>query len=138
MSSKYTYAAKTDKSVSEAVKAVQKSLQEQGFGTLWEFNVPAKLHEKGVDYEREAVILEVCNPKRAKSALETNLQAIYFLPCKVVVFDEDGRTTIGMMLPSIMMEALQDPNLKAFAHEVEEALRQAIDLAVTTAVSDDA
>jgi uncharacterized protein (DUF302 family) len=131
MSSQYTYAAKTDKSVPEAVKAVQKSLKEHGFGTLWELNVPAKLQEKGVDYEREAVILEVCNPNQAKRALEANLQVIYFLPCKVVVFDADGQTTIGMMLPSVIMEMLQDSNLKAFAHEVEDALRQAIDLAVT-------
>ncbi len=138
MSSQYTYAAKTDKSVPEAVKAVQKSLKEHGFGTLWEMNVPSKLQEKGVDYDREAVILEVCNPKQAKRALDANLEAIYFLPCKVVVFDADGQTTIGMMLPSVMLEALQDSNLNAFAHEVEDALRQSIDLAVTTDVSNDA
>ena len=138
MNSQYTYSIKTDKSVPEAVKAVQKSLKEHGFGTLWEMNVPAKLQEKGVDYSQEAVILEVCNPKQAKRALEANLEAIYFLPCKVVVFDADGQTTIGMMLPSIMMEALQDSNLHAFAHEVEDALHQSIDLAVTTDVTDDA
>ena len=138
MDSRYTYAAKTDKSVPEAVKAVRSSLQEHGFGTLWELNVPAKLQEKGVAYEREAVILEVCNPKQAKNALENNLQAIYFLPCKVAVFDADGQTTIGMVLPSIMVEALQDSGLYAFAHEVEGALRQSIDLAVTMDVSEDA
>lgn len=137
MSLKYTYAATADKSVPEAVKAVQKSLKEQGFGTLWEMNVPAKLQEKGVDYSREAVILEVCNPKQAKRALEANFEAIYFLPCKVVVFDADGQTTIGMMLPSVMMEALQDSNLKTFAQEVEGALRQSIDTAVTMAVIED-
>ncbi len=137
MSLKYTYAAKTDKSVPEAVKAVQKSLKEHGFGTLWEMNVPAKLQEKGVDYSREAVILEVCNPKQAKRALEANLEVIYFLPCKVVVFDADGQTTLGMMLPSVMLEALQDSNLKTFAQEVEDALHQSIDKAVTMAVSED-
>ena len=131
MSSKYTYAAQTDQSVPEAVDAVKKSLKEHGFGTLWEMNVPAKLQEKGVDYHQEAVILEVCNPKQAKRALEANLQAIYFLPCKVVVYDDAGRTTVGMMLPSLMMEALQDPNLKAFIHEVGDALHKSIDLAVT-------
>jgi len=136
MSSQYTYAAKTDKSVPEAVKAVQKSLKEHGFGTLWEMNVPSKLQEKGVDYDREAVILEVCNPKQAKRLLETNLQAVYFLPCKVVVCDVDGQTTIGMVLPSVMMDALQDSSLHAFVQEVDEALRQSIDLAAKTAVAD--
>ncbi len=137
MSLKYTYAAKTSRSVPEAVKAVQKSLKEHGFGTLWEMNVPSKLQEKGVDYSREAVILEVCNPKQAKRALEANLEAIYFLPCKVVVFDAEGQTTIGMMLPSVMLEALQDSNLKTFAQEVEDMLRQSIDAAVTMVVSEE-
>ncbi len=136
MSFQYTYAAKTDKTVPEAVQAVQERLKERGFGTLWEMNVPAKLQEKGVDYGKEAVIMEVCNPKQAKRALEANLRAIYFLPCKVVVFDANGQTTIGMVLPSIMMEALQDSSLKTFAQEVESALRQSIDLAVTMTGSD--
>lgn len=137
MNEEFIYAVNTDKSVPEAVKAVRKSLQEHGFGTLWELNIPAKLQEKGVDYQREGVILEVCNPKQAKRALEANLQAIYFLPCKVAVFDAGRKTTIGMMLPSIMMAALKDPNLLAFAHEVEQALRQSIDLAATMTVSGD-
>ena len=138
MGSDYLYTAKTDKSVTQAVKAVQKSLKEHGFGTLWEMNIPAKLQEKGVDYDREAIILEVCNPKQAKRALEANIQAIFLLPCKVVVFDSDGQTTIGMMRPSTMVELLQDASLQAFAHEVEDALRQSIDLATTMAYSDDA
>ena len=126
----YTYSVKTDKTVDEAVKDVKRTLAEKGFGTLWELNVPSKLQEKGVDYRKEAVILEVCNPVHAKNALEANLQVIYFLPCKVVVFEETGKTSIGMMLPSVMMENLQDPSLKAFALEVEDALRIAIDQAL--------
>ncbi len=126
----YTYTVKTDKTVEQSVTDVRSALAEQGFGTLWELNVPSKLKEKGVDYQREAVILEVCNPVHAKNALEANLQVIYFLPCKIVVFEEAGMTSIGMMLPSVMMESLQDPSLKAFALEVEEALRTAIDKTV--------
>lgn len=126
----YTYSVKTDKTVTEAVTDVRSALSEQGFGTLWELNVPSKLQEKGVEYQREAIILEVCNPLHAKNALEANLQVIYFLPCKIVVFEDGGKTSIGMMLPSVMMETLQDPALKAFALEVEGALRTAIDQAV--------
>lgn len=138
MGSNYLYTAKTDKKVPTAVKAVQKSLKANGFGTLWEMNIPATLQGKGVEYNREAVILEVCNPKQAKRALEGNLQAIFLLPCKVVVFDSDGQTTIGMMLPSAMVEMLHDASLHAFAHEVEDALRQSIDLAVAMENAEDA
>lgn len=130
MSFTYTYSVRTNKSVMESVSAVKESLAKNGFGTLWELDVPAKLKEKGADFQGEAVILEVCNPHHAKNALEANLQVIYFLPCKVVVFKEGQMTSIGMMLPSVMMETLGDPSLKAFALEVEATLMTAIDMAV--------
>ncbi len=127
----FTYTVKTEQSVTHAVQSVKKTLMENGFGTLWELDVPAKLKEKGAEYQGEAVILEVCNPHHAKNALESNPQVIYFLPCKIVVFkDNQAATSIGMMLPSVMMEVLQDPALHSFALEVEETLRKAIDQAV--------
>ncbi|MEN1760128.1 DUF302 domain-containing protein [Anoxynatronum sibiricum] len=130
MSFTYTYTVKTALPVAEAVETVKKSLQQNGFGTLWQLNVPEKLQEKGVDYQREAVILEVCNPEHARNALEANLQVIYFLPCKVVVFDDGEETSVGMVLPTVMMENLQDPALTAFAREVEETLQKALDEAI--------
>ncbi|SMP58789.1 DUF302 domain-containing protein [Anoxynatronum buryatiense] len=126
----YTYTVKTVMPVAEAVETVKKSLQQNGFGTLWQLNVPEKLQEKGVNYQREAVILEVCNPEHARNALEANLQVIYFLPCKVVVFDDGEETSIGMVLPTVMMENLQDTALTAFAREVEETLQKALDEAI--------
>lgn len=133
MAFEYTYTVTTEQPVAAAVESVRKNLQENGFGTLWQLNVPEKLQEKGVEYQREAVILEVCNPVHARNALEANLQVIYFLPCKVVVFDENGTTTIGMVLSTVMMETLQDPALTTFAREVEATLQKAINASVTSA-----
>ncbi len=122
-----SYSATTAKSVKEAAEKLKQSLQVKGFGTLWELNIPEKLSEKGVDYNREAVILEVCNPQRAKEALEANKEAIYFLPCKIAVYEGDSQTVIGMIRPSMMMDLLHDEALGDFAVEVERILIEAID-----------
>jgi uncharacterized protein (DUF302 family) len=123
----FSYHATTGQSVKEAAEKVKQILQVKGFGTLWELNIPEKLKEKGVMYNRGAIILEVCNPQRAKEALEANKEAIYFLPCKIAVYEGDNQTVIGMIRPSMMMDLLNDETLKDFAAEVERVLIETID-----------
>ena len=123
----FSYHATTAKSVKEAVEKVKQILQVKGFGTLWELNIPEKLNEKGVIYNSGAIILEVCNPQRAKEALEANKEAIYFLPCKIAVYEGDDQTVMGMVRPSMMMDFLNDEALRDFATEVEHVLIEAID-----------
>ena len=125
----FDYTVVTDKAFDEVVGEVKTQLQELKFGTLWELDVPSKLKEKGVDFDGKARILEVCNPHRAKEALEHNMNVIYFLPCKVVVYEIEGQTKIGMVKPTLFMDMLKDDGLKDFATEVENTIKQALDKA---------
>ncbi len=126
----FDYTLISDRPFEETVEAVKRALLELGFGTLWELDVPSKLREKGVDFEGKARILEVCNPHRAKQALEHNMDVLYFLPCKVVVFEDQGQTKLGMVKPTAFMEMLQDEGLTNFALEVENTLKEALNRAV--------
>ena len=40
-------------------------LKDEQFGVLWNFDLTAKLQEKGEDFSTRYTILEVCNPKEA-------------------------------------------------------------------------
>jgi uncharacterized protein (DUF302 family) len=62
----FHYSVVTDKTVDEAVKAVEESLRANKFGVLWQLDLPAKLQEKGVDFNIPYRVLEVCNPQEAK------------------------------------------------------------------------
>ncbi len=126
----FAYTLTTDKTMEQAVLDVKERLQELKFGTLWEFNIPAKLKEKGVDFQGNATVLEVCNPVRAKEALEHNMNVVYFLPCKIVVYEEKGQTKIGMVRLTVFMDLLKDKHLKDFAQEVEDTLKLAMDRAI--------
>lgn len=125
----FAYSVATDKEFSQAVSDLKQALGEIKFGVLWELDVPAKLKEKGVEYRGQFRILEVCNPHHAKKALETNIQVGYFLPCKIVVYQENGRTRMGMVRPSVLVDMLADEGLRSFAAEVEQALVSALDRA---------
>ncbi len=120
----------TEKSVQDAVKAVDAALAKRKFSVLWALDVNEKLQEKGLDLAREFRILEVCSAPRAKQALESDPEVGYFLPCKVMVYRGDGGTRIGLPRPTALMGMLgDDPKLAALAQEVEgvlvEALREA-------------
>jgi uncharacterized protein (DUF302 family) len=54
----------------------------------------------------------------------------YFLPCKIVLYEDNQVTKIGMPRPSSMIEMLKDDDLKALAEDIEKRLIGYIDRSV--------
>lgn len=123
----FHYSVVTDKTIDEAVDSLENALKENEFGVLWKMDLPAKLHEKGVELDMQYRILEVCNPHEAKRVLTQNPLVGYFLPCKVVVYGSGGKTYIGLPKPTSLMEVLNDPALMDVAQDVEATLKRAVD-----------
>lgn len=124
------YEMTTRKSFDEAVTSITKSLEEQKFGVLWELNFKDKLKEKGIDFNSNFMILEVCNPHKAKEVLTSHIDVGYFLPCKVVVYEDTGSVKIGMMNPETLIGMLGHEDLKNTAKEVRDIIMIAINNAV--------
>ena len=123
----YHYTRSTGKSVPEAIAALEAALTNRKFSALWHLDMQSKLKEKGLELKPEFHVFEVCSAPRAKEALETNLQVGYFLPCKMVVYSDDGQTRIGLLRPHLLMDLLGEERLKALATDVETELRAAVD-----------
>lgn len=126
----FHYTVDTEKGIDEAIKALEQSLKNHKFGVLWTMNIPEKLQEKGVEFSQPYRVLEVCNPVEAKRVLSQNSLVGYFLPCKVVVYEENGKTKIGLPKPTALMGVINDPELEGIAQGVEDTLIKAIDEAV--------
>jgi len=124
------YKKETNKSFEEALLSLKSSLKTVGFGVLWEMNFKDKLQEKGLEFNKDFKVLEVCNPKAAKEVLEIELEAGYFLPCKMVVYNMNGTVYIGMLKPTNLITMIDNPLLVDTAKEVEEALIKAIEASV--------
>lgn len=118
----FDYTLSTPKTIDEAVESLEASLKEEQFGVLWTFDIKDKLQEKGLEFEKEFRVLEVCNPKEAQRVLNENTMAGYFLPCKMVVYEEGGETRIGMPKPSSLISMLNDEKMKEFAKDIEDRL----------------
>jgi len=126
----FNYTVETSKSKDEAVRTLEEKLKEEKFGVLWNFDLTAKLQEKGTDFDTPFTILEVCNPHEANRVLSEDLLAGYFLPCKIVVYEENGKTKIGMPKPSALVEMVQNDHIKKIALEIEGRLIGCIDKSV--------
>ncbi|KGX92840.1 hypothetical protein N781_13160 [Pontibacillus halophilus JSM 076056 = DSM 19796] len=118
----FHYTLETKKSVEQTVDSIQASLKSEGFGVLWDFNVKDTLQEKGYELNHTYRILEVCNPGEAKSMIDQNPLVSYFLPCKVVVYEEDGLTKLGMARPTKLIEFINDDKLNDTAKDIEERM----------------
>lgn len=126
----FDYTVETEKSVKKAIEDLQVSLKEEKFGLLWMFDIKDKLNEKELEFEKEFIVLEVCNPHEAQKVLNENEMAGYFLPCKIVVYEKDGKTKMGMPKPSALISMLGNPELERIAVDIEERLIKCLNNAV--------
>lgn len=120
------YEVVTTKTFEDAVNSIVKSLEEQKFGVLWKLNFKDKLKEKGVDFDNNFMILEVCNPHKAKEVLSKHLDVGYFLPCKLVVYEDNSTVKIGMISPDKLIGLLKHEDLEDTAREVQNTMVTAI------------
>jgi uncharacterized protein (DUF302 family) len=94
------------------------------FGVLGVHDLRATMAKKGVAFDRECRIFEVCNPQQAKKVLEANLEISTALPCRISIYEEGGRTRLATIKPTAMLALYANPELKAVAEEVEATIER--------------
>ncbi|UKS56445.1 DUF302 domain-containing protein [Exiguobacterium acetylicum] len=125
----FDYTVTSHHNLDHVMTQLKQALSEASFGVLWEFDLAKKFEEKELSFAENYHILEVCQPKEAHRVVSHDLRAGYFLPCKIVVYTEDGQTKIGMPKPTALMDLADETALKTVAEEVEHTLRHVIDQA---------
>jgi len=124
------YIVETQKSFSQAATDLEVAVAHHGFGVLHIHDLGTTLRSKGIAFEEECKIFEVCNPMQAANILATDMRLNMALPCRISVFTEKGTTKIGMIKPAQMLASLsQDVALAQVAQEVETKTIQMVDQA---------
>ena len=120
------FTAESKKSVLEIGKLFPEVAARHKFGVLGVHNLKAKMNEKGVAFDRDCLIFEVCNPQKAKKVLESNMAISTMLPCRVAVYEENGTTKIATVRPAAMIAQFSGADLKSVAEDVEKDLIEII------------
>lgn len=123
----FDYTVTTEKPFDETVKTVEQETKKAGFRVPYIHNVTATLAEKGFQLEPFKII-EICNAKSAYTALHADMKIGLCLPCKINVYQKDGKTFISGMRPIILPQFFPKANLGNLPKEVDEIIRKIIDL----------
>jgi uncharacterized protein (DUF302 family) len=112
----------TDKTLSETAAALQAAVQANHFGVMQVHNLKETMAKKGVEFARECLIFEVCQPQQAKKVLEENMSVSTALPCRISIYQEGGKTMLAALKPTLLLALFHTPQLEGVAQEVETAM----------------
>jgi len=123
----YAFTKKVDYSFDEALAHTKEALKAEGFGILTEVDVKETMKKKlDVQYENY-VILGACNPPLAHASLQVDKSIGLFLPCNVIVYEEDGTVNVEAIRPSAAMSIVANDELAKIAAQAEDKLKTVID-----------
>ena len=100
------YVVDSDKTVDQATADLEAAVLEHGFGVLHTYDLKQTLAKKGVELPQECRILEVCNPRQAARVLGEDMGMNVALPCRISVYQDGGKTRIGMVRPTSLLAGL--------------------------------
>jgi len=112
----------SEKTVSEVANALQAAVQANHFGVMQVHNLKETMTKKGVEFGRECLIFEVCQPQQAKKVLDENMSVSTALPCRISVYEEGGKTILASLKPTTLLAMFNTPQLEGVAQEVEDTI----------------
>jgi uncharacterized protein (DUF302 family) len=116
------FQVKSKKSIAEVSRDLEAATQRHKFGIMCMHDLKSKMKEKGVEFDRDCLIFEVCNPHQAKKVLEKNAEISTALPCRISVYREGDKTVLATLRPTVMMALFETVGLEPVAQKVEETI----------------
>ncbi len=113
--------------VEEVKRKLEEATKANKFGVLGTIDLKAKMQDKGVDFGPRCQILEVCNPGQAKKVLESNMDISTMLPCRISVYEENGKVMVATLKPTALLDLFNNPELTPVAEDVENTIIRIID-----------
>jgi RNA polymerase-binding protein DksA len=128
------YIVPAAKSVDDAARDLEAAVRKHQFGVLHVLDLKETLTKKGFPLGPQCRIFEVCNPLQATRVLQRDMRLNMALPCRISVFEDQGATKIGTILPAELLRALShDRGLAEVAETVEATIKAIIDDAAAPA-----
>ena len=125
------YIVETKKTIDQAATDLAQAVADNKFGVLHIYDLKETLKSKGIEFDNECRVFEICNPVKAKEVMTEDMSMNMALPCRISIYQEGGKNIIGMIKPKDMLTALSDSKkLHEIAQEVENTMYKIIDQAV--------
>ncbi len=121
------YTRTTDQSL-ESVKAqIEERAKEVGFGVLKQYDFKTLLESKGFPIERDITVFELCNPSVAQEALTLHPEISVYLPCRVSLYEQDGKTVLSTIGIEEMLESFElEESFKTSMYQIFNRIKDLI------------
>jgi uncharacterized protein (DUF302 family) len=117
------YTVDSAKSLASLREDIPMACAARKFGVISVLDLKEKMKEKGVEYGGECLIFEVCNPQKAKQALEANPEISTALPCRISLYKtKEGKVRLSTIRPTKLLDLFGSAELQKVASEVEETI----------------
>ncbi len=119
------YKIETNISKNRIESEIEEKAKAVGFGVLNSYNFTKILESKGFPIEQEITVFELCNPQGAHDALSNIAEISVYLPCRLSVYEENGKTILATIgFEDILNSVKVDEAFKAFMSELFENLKK--------------
>ena len=89
------YKTTSEKSLQEVKQTLETQAKKHAFGVLHHYEFKKILENKGFPIEQDITVYELCNPKAAHAVLSEIAEASVFLPCRISLYEENGKTVLA-------------------------------------------
>ncbi|MCF8347195.1 MAG: DUF302 domain-containing protein [Bacteroidales bacterium] len=103
----FTLKVEANQEIEKISQQVPAKCEEYGFTLLTTYNYHEIVENKGFPIKQKVWIYEICVAKTAALMLTSNPNFSIFMPCKLSVYEENGKTIISTMNMGIMLEAVK-------------------------------
>ncbi len=111
------------KTAAEIEQGLEAAAARHKFGILAVHDLREAMRNKGVEFQGECRIYEVCNPAQAKKVLEANPAISTALPCRISLYRAGEGYRLATLLPTAMLALFQTAGLEEVAREVEATIQ---------------
>ena len=122
-----TYSKHSSRSSAEVEARLRDAAARHKFGILHVHDLQATLKSKGVEFDRECRVYDVCNPQAASTALTTEMRVSTVLPCRISVFSDGDGCTIATVKPTDLLRATGLTGVDGLASQIEKEILAMID-----------
>ncbi|MBC8328350.1 MAG: DUF302 domain-containing protein [Planctomycetes bacterium] len=112
----------TSLGIDEAVAALEKAAVSEKFGVVGFHDMNATMAKKGITMERQVRIVEMCQPQIAKEVIGLEPEISAALPCRVSVFERDGKNWLSTIRPTAMLGMFGVEGAEPMALQIEATM----------------
>ncbi len=103
----FTYKLETDQSIEKIAAKVQQECDKNKFALLQTYNYHEIVEGKGFPIQRKVFIYEICQAKTASLMLSSHPYFSIFMPCKLAIYEDNGKTVISTMNMEMVLKSVQ-------------------------------